>query len=162
MAKRFDPTDKQRGMVEMAAAIGFPHDKIARLVDDPRTGKKISARTLARAFPEELANGAAKAHFAAGETLFKLATGNGDWEKAEVASNIFYCKTRMGYRERDPVSVEVTGKDGGPIQHANVDLTLLTDEELAHLKAAREAIDRARAASPTNGLDPGGGATTRH
>jgi hypothetical protein len=50
---------------------------------------------------------------------------------------IFYAKTQMkdrGYVERQ----EKTGKDGGPIEIASVDLTALTDGQLKRLAAGED------------------------
>jgi len=73
---------------------------------------------------------------------FKLADRN-------AAMAIFLGKNYL--RQRDVTPIEITGRDGAPIEH-NWDLTKLNDDDYAALKRLR-----ARAGQPqTNGHDPAG------
>ena len=55
--KPFVPTPDQRHVVGFLAGARMTWDELCLLVINPRTGKPISKDTLARAFPDELANG---------------------------------------------------------------------------------------------------------
>ena len=56
----------------------------------------MSRTTLLKHFREELDNGATKANVKVVAALFKMAT-SGDCP----AATIFWCKTRLGWREKD-------------------------------------------------------------
>ena len=83
-----NPTEEQRRLVKSMAAVGVPHEDIARKV-----GVR-SPKTLRRHFREELDMGMIDANYKVGKTLFELATGG-----QEVAATIFWVKTRKLFRE---------------------------------------------------------------
>lgn len=61
----------------------------------------------------------------------------------DTTSIIFYLKTQAGWREG--VSMELTGPNGGPLQHQTVDLKNLSDKELDALEhIASKATQPAR------------------
>ncbi len=95
------PTDDQRSMVEAMAGYGVPHDDIAIVLD-------IDPKTLRLKYRRELDLGVAKANAKIGQTLFTQATSG------NTAAAIFWAKARMGWREKQDISL--TGADGGPVQ----------------------------------------------
>jgi hypothetical protein len=88
---QFKPTEEQRSLVKSMAAVGIPHDLIARRIE------LHSAKTLRKHFRRELDIGETDANYKVGQTLFKMATSG-----SSVAAAIFWAKTRMGWREREP------------------------------------------------------------
>jgi hypothetical protein len=86
-----NPTEEQRRLVKSMAAVGVPHEDIARKV-----GVR-SPKTLRKHFREELDMGMIDANYKVGKTLFELATGG-----QEVAATIFWVKTRKLFREPPP------------------------------------------------------------
>jgi len=104
------PTDEQRRLVRSMAAVGVPHEDIARKIGIH------SPKTLRKHFREELDIGMIDANYKVGKTLFEMATG-GD----EVAATIFWVKTRKLFREQEPDTGPVgpppfivTEEPGGP------------------------------------------------
>lgn len=106
---KFRPTDEHRKLVESLSGYGIPESQIRMLVINPETGKAIAEKTLRAHFRAELDTGFVKANAKVIETLWNQAiSGN-------VAAAIWWSKARLGWSEK--VVQEVTGKDGGPIQH---------------------------------------------
>lgn len=124
--KRFQPDEKQRLTVSIMAACGMPHAEIARQIINPDTGLPISEPTLRSAFRADLDSGKARATALVAQSLFKKATGEG---KGAVAAAIFWLKTQGRWKEA-PQQVELTGKDGGPVEQK----TTVVDEQ--QIKAA--------------------------
>jgi hypothetical protein len=83
------PTEDQRRLVKSMAAMGTPHEGIARKIG-------CSAKTLRLRFRDELDSGVTEANYMVAQTLYKMAT-SGDC----VAATIFWTKTRNQFRERD-------------------------------------------------------------
>jgi transposase len=81
-----EPTAAQRRQVEHYVSIGYTQDQIASLMD-------VSDVTLRTHFPAELKNGALKVNAQIGGKLFQKAMAG------DTASIIFWCKTRMGWKE---------------------------------------------------------------
>jgi len=106
----FNPTDEQRMQVRIMCACGFPQEQICERVIDPRTGKKISDKTLRKAFRAELDAGTEAANAIVAQSLFKKATGNGP---QSVTAAIFWLKSRAGWKTTE--GMELTGKDGAPL-----------------------------------------------
>jgi len=103
----FQPTDEQRKLVEQLAAFGIPQEKMVQMVLG-KTNKPIDLKTLRKHFSLELETGELKANTKVAQCLYKQATdGN-------VTAQIFWLKTRARWKEQQ--SVELTGKDGGPVQ----------------------------------------------
>ncbi|KVZ03368.1 hypothetical protein [Burkholderia stagnalis] len=124
----FNATNEQRKLVEQLAAFGIPQEDMVMLVLDTN-GKPISAPTLRKHFRRELTEGLVKANTKVAQALFKKAAGG------NVASMIFWLKTRGGWKE-SPQSVELTGRDGGPVEQR----TQIVDER--KVKAALEKLQR--------------------
>jgi hypothetical protein len=118
----FEPTETERKQVEALSGYGLPLDQIAVLVR-----KGISVDTLTKYFAEELVSGKAKANSQVGRTLFQKATGG------DTTAMIWWSKTQMKWSETQ--KHEHTGKDGGAITMAGVDLKGLNDTELAQMQA---------------------------
>ena len=85
---QFTPTKEQRDLVKSMAAIGIPHEKIARKI------KLRSPKTLRKHFPEELDLGASDADYKVGKTLFDMATSG-----EHPSASIFWMKAHAGWRE---------------------------------------------------------------
>ncbi|AOJ86716.1 hypothetical protein WS87_08545 [Burkholderia sp. MSMB0856] len=121
----FNSTAAQRALVEQLAAFGIPQEDMVMLVLDAK-GKPISVPTLRKHFRRELTEGLVKANTKVAQALFKKAAGG------NVASMIFWLKTRGGWKE-SPQSVELTGRDGGPVEQR----THIVDE-----REVKEALDK--------------------
>ena len=83
------PTDDQRRLVKSMAAMGIPHEDIARKI-----GVR-SAKTVRKHFREELGLGMTEANYKVAQTLYQMAT-SGECP----AATIFWVKTRNRFRER--------------------------------------------------------------
>lgn len=112
----FVPTEEQHNRVWAAVAMGMTVDEIAVAIINPRTKRSINSKTLRKYFPDAVATAAA---------LFKteicVTQVNAMRKNKTNSTAIFLSKVRLGLRER----MEITGKDGGPI-----DFKSLTDEQL--------------------------------
>jgi hypothetical protein len=147
----FVPTKEQRAIIETMAAYGMPHEKIALAIQNPGTKRPITAKTLRKACDYELTVGQAKAHAAVADTLFKLATGGGDWTKADVQALKWYTQSQMGFR---PPAHEVKH------EISYLDMSKLADEQIRQLEAILIAagIDTTGSVGPA----PSREAETRH
>jgi len=118
--KPYKPTPSQRRDVAAWASIGASHEVMAAQLG-------IARMTLEKAFAEELRNGKGITDNQVSKTLYQKAlSGN-------VPCLIFWCKTRLGWRETS--RTEVTGADGGPVA-----VQSLSDAELrAQLQAILDA-----------------------
>ena len=97
----FEPTAERRNQVEVLSGFGLPQRQIAVLLGcDPKT--------LRKHFEQELEVGDARATAKIAQTLYNKAIGG------DTASLIFWLKARAGWREKH--DVEVSGKDGTPIE----------------------------------------------
>lgn len=126
------PTAAERKMVEALAGYGAPEFYIAKQVG-------VDPKTLRKHFRDELDHGMANANALVAESLFKKAVGNGT---GAVTAAIFWAKTRLGWKET--VVNEHSGPDGGPIRQEVVDLSKLSDTELAAYRLATAALERNR------------------
>ena len=84
---------QERLLVTFMAVAGVPHKHIAAALD-------TDDKTLRKHFKEELDDGAHKLNAQVVGALFKSAMGG------SVAAQIFWCKTRLGWRETDRLEVE--------------------------------------------------------
>lgn len=136
----FEPSPELRKQVEVLAAF-LTQEEICKLVINPQTGAPIALHTLLKVFRAELDNGVAKANAKVGESLFFQAVGSpavfdakGNEVRKEqprvVSAAIFWAKARMGWSEKN--RLELTGKDGGPIQ--TLDVSKLNNEQLEQLE----------------------------
>jgi hypothetical protein len=130
----FVPTDADRKLVRKLAGLGLPHNQIRMLVRE----KGIGLDTLVEHFRFELEEGKADTGWKIANALFNKAM------KGDTTAMIWWTKTQMRWSETQ--KLEVTGKEGGPIQ--TVDLSKLSTEALLELSkaitdAAPEDHDRA-------------------
>ena len=88
---KYAPTDTHRRQVKMMLGCGLPQQQIALVLG-------LNRRTLAKHFKSELALGAAEHNALVAEALFRAATVD-----KNIAAMIFWCKTRMGWRETNVV-----------------------------------------------------------
>lgn len=100
----FKPTDDQRKLVSQWAAVGLPHEQIARgLVKGG-----ISVPTLHKYFSEELETAFIKANAQVGGAMYNKAMAG------DIQALKWWSSCRMGWK--DASRVEVTGEDGGAIE----------------------------------------------
>jgi hypothetical protein len=120
----FEPTDQQRSDVRTWAKIAS-HETIAAMLG-------ITTRTLAKYFPDELAEGKFEAVAAVGGKLLAKAL------KGDTASMIFYLKTQGKWSTR----IEHTGPDGGPIQTVDISSALdgMSEAQLAAIEPIIESL----------------------
>ena len=85
----FTPSQEQRGLVKSMAAVGIPHEDIARKV-----GVR-SPKTLRKHFRPELHLGVMEANYRVGTTLFQMATSG-----EHPGVTMFWMKSRNGWQER--------------------------------------------------------------
>jgi hypothetical protein len=115
----FKPTVEDRKRVETLSGMGLRHDEIRILVPD-KNGKPITLNTLYKYFRKELDRGKARASSSIANALYRKA------QAGDVAAQIFWLKAQCGWSEKH--RVELTGKDGAPIeQNTNVKIS---DEQL--------------------------------
>ena len=89
------PDEKTRFRVGIEAACGLPHEQIAERVINPQTKAPITAKTLRKAFAQELAQGTATANAIVAQNLFKFATGKGP---QAVNAAKFWLQTKGGWK----------------------------------------------------------------
>jgi hypothetical protein len=99
-APKFKPTDEERKVVEMMAALGTPQKDMARNV---RKGG-IDVKTLMKHFPEEIETGATKANVKVGGAMYNKAIGG------DVQAQKYFLGCRAGWKETSVI--EGTGEDG--------------------------------------------------
>jgi hypothetical protein len=121
--KPHEPTEKDRKQVSVMAGIGLTHDQIADVMG-------ISDETLRKYYSKELKISASVMTAQVANNLYSIATSKG---QGSVSAAIFWMKTRGGWREKD--RIEVTGKDGEPIQIQSVPINTdeMDEDELAVL-----------------------------
>jgi len=107
MMPTFEPTEKERQLVEQMCAVGIPQESICLVVRDG-----IDDKTLRKHFRRELDTAKVKANAKIGGTLFNKAIAG------DTASLIFWAKTQMGWRETQVT--EISGPEGGPVPILNV------------------------------------------
>jgi hypothetical protein len=89
----------------VALAAGLTQEQVAAVVG-------VGLKTLQTRCKKELADGAAGVHAKVAGKMFEKCM------KGDTIALIYWTKTRMGWREKN--QIELTGKDGGPIQHEQV------------------------------------------
>lgn len=133
MARReFEPTAADRRSVELMSGLGIPEAEITYVIINPETGKPISENTLRKHFKAEIAKGGAGLKTQVGQFVVNTILGRTrkvieirdgkevevevplglTSEQARATLTIFFCKTRMGWKE---TSVhEHANSDGKP------------------------------------------------
>lgn len=119
--KPWQPTDEQLAKIKLYAGLGSTQEQVVAMlgISLPTFKNNVGAK---EAFELGKADTIAKV---AGSLVKKALAG-------DTASAIFYLKTQAGWRETN--RTEHTGKDGGPIEYAN-----LSDEEIEARIAALQA-----------------------
>lgn len=108
--KPHEPTPTSRQLVQLHATIGTPQETIASILD-------IDPKTLRLYYRAELDHAMAQANATIGGALFNKAK-NGD-----TAAQIFWMKTRAGWRERK--EIDHLSSDGSMSPAAVSDAALL-------------------------------------
>jgi hypothetical protein len=117
--KPLEPTEEQRKIVTMAAAVGTPHHDIGKLVG-------LSANTLRKYFRHELDVGAARASFQVGVNLYKMATGDPS-QMTTVTAAIWWSKAKMGWQ--DPSRIRGTSTVGAPVENCGRVIVIPQDSD---------------------------------
>jgi hypothetical protein len=124
-------------LIEDLAGIGCTMIEIAKIC-------KCSVDTLERNFADVIEKGREEMKMSLRRKQLKVANeGSKDKESASVTMLIWLGKQYLGQRDKH----EVSGPDGGPIQHEVVDLKRLNDEQLAELEYL---VETATPAPPAN------------
>ena len=92
----FEPTDKDRRVVEMMAGWAIPEDRIAKVL-------AIDPKTLRKHFGEELEVGHAKLEAQLAQNLLRIAQGH---DRQSLIATIFALKSRFGWVEQQPPARE--------------------------------------------------------
>jgi len=88
MKPPYQPSDVDRRVVETMAVGGMSQEDICRAIG-------VSGKTLRKYFRDILNSAECRAKAQVVGTLFRMATSGKD-----VAATIFWCKTRLGWRDR--------------------------------------------------------------
>lgn len=140
---KFEPTKEDRERVEKMAGYGLTQRQMASVIINPRTGEHIDHHTLEGEFPTELKTGAVIANSAVAKSLYEKAVGKGS---QSVTAAIWWSKCRMHWRGE---SLELTGKDGGPIETASTDAPKERLEALI-MRQRNAAIAAVNGGDPSN------------
>jgi transcriptional regulator with XRE-family HTH domain len=97
-------TPETRALVEMALAGGFTQEQVARELG-------ISRRTLSTHYPDECAEGGARATLKVAQNLYTMATQTLD-PKTALTASIFWLKARAGWRDGSGVNATAKAGDG--------------------------------------------------
>lgn len=100
MAKKYEPNEEHRRLIEQMTAVGVVQEQVAAVLG-------VSIDTIQRHYKEELLTAVSKANAKIAGTLYNKAM------RGDTVCMIFWLKTRAGWRER--TALEVTGKDGAAI-----------------------------------------------
>lgn len=111
---RHEPTEQTRGQVRKLVIAGIPHVVIADVLG-------VAKKTLQKYYDEELKFGRVQADSNMAAALYQSGI------RGNVAAQIFWCKTRLGWKERD--ALELSGPDGGAIQLQAVDRPAPVDRD---------------------------------
>ena len=123
-----EPTDKNRAVARALSGYGIPQDQIAAEIG-------VSVPTLCKYYREDLDAGLRQANAQVAKSLFKKATGDGS---QSVTAAIFWAKCRMGWVDR--TGVEITGKDGEPVQLAVETARDRVERRIARLAAGQALL----------------------
>ena len=92
----YEPTDKDRRVVEMMAGWAIPEERIAKVL-------LIDPKTLRKHFAEELEVGHAKLEAQLAQNLLRIAQGH---DRQSLIATIFALKSRFGWVEQQPPTRE--------------------------------------------------------
>ncbi len=111
----YRPTDEERKVVQIAAAIGIPHEEIAKHLNG---GDGITAKTLRKHFREQLDHGMFRANVRIAANLMDLAQNCQD-PNVRLRASVFWAERRMGWV--NTTNQRISGPEGGPIQYIERD-----------------------------------------
>jgi len=94
------PTEANRSTVEAMSGFGIPHRDISLVL-------RIDPTTLAKYYRDELDRGSAIANTKVAQNLFRIACGEG---REAVTAAIFWCKTRLRWKEARDETPDALGK----------------------------------------------------
>lgn len=134
--KKHQPTEKERGQVNAMAAYGVPEDRIALVIG-------IAPKTLRKHYRRELDTAHTEATAKVAECLWNNAT-----KKNNVSAQIFWMKTRGGWREA-PQELQHSGAIG------HYDLSKLSNADLKRVEAILSAA--AIGGNPSGNPEAGSG-----
>lgn len=121
--------DIDAGLVSSLAGIGCTVAEIA-------TCLSVSKDTLERNFAADIEKGREKARMSLRRKQWDAAmNGCKKGEKANATMLIWLGKQLLGQRDKQ----EITGPDGGPVQHEHFDLSKLSTDQLAELEKLVES-----------------------
>ena len=106
----FEPTDEQRALVMRLKLAGISHKLIADTIG-------VSVTSLVRHFEHELSGAMAELNGNIAATIYQRAVSG------DTACLIFWCKARMGWREKR--SMELTGGEGAPLLLPSIGLEVV-------------------------------------
>lgn len=86
------PTEKARQRVESMVAVGIPQEEVATVIG-------IDVKTLRKHYRQELNESMTRANAAVAGKLYTAAM------EGDVRAQIFWCKTRLGWRETNNLDV---------------------------------------------------------
>lgn len=92
----YEPTDKDRRVVEMMAGWSIPEERIAKVL-------AIDPKTLRKHFGGELEVGHAKLEAQLAQNLLRIAQGH---DRQSLIATIFALKSRFGWVEQQPPARE--------------------------------------------------------
>ena len=142
------PTDRERGMVEELAGLGFTQEQVARVLN-------TSITTLRNHFDDELFLGKMSKLASVSQTMFAVATDPNN--KGAVSAGKYILATQGGPQWRETKVSELVGSDGKPLRVASdrtVDPSLLSDEQR---DALRDILTSAlKLAGPQGGVAAAG------
>ena len=105
----YQPTDKDRRVVEMMAGWAMPEDRIAKVIG-------IDPKTLRKHFAQELDVGHAKLEAQLAQNLLRIAQGQ---DRQSLIATMFALKTRFGWVEQQPPARELApGKKAAMLEAA--------------------------------------------
>ncbi len=97
---RFEATDADRRVVNALVLSGVPLLNICQHVINPRTGRPVNYRTLARVFRTEIETAVEDANGKVTRNLLRIATMEKE-SAPVVAAAIFWLRTKGGWRYAD-------------------------------------------------------------
>lgn len=135
----FAATQDQKDLVYQLSSVGVAQEHIANSIKD-LDGEPISIATLKKYFLDELTRGVVDSSSKVGAAVLRKATA-ANLDMAGVKAAELYLTRKGGWLENNKTTVEVTGKDGGPIEvNKTVDIGREAAELLRELADAKAAL----------------------
>ncbi len=104
----YEPTDKDRRVVEMMAGWAIPVDRIAKVL-------AIDPKTLRKHFATEIDVGHARLEAQLAQNLLRIAQGH---DRQSLIATIFALKAKFGWVEQQPPREEPMGKKEAMLEAA--------------------------------------------